>query len=126
MDAGFAAYPRCSTDANDRYGVALNGSRRWASPRRWLLLGAGVLVLSTSHRVRDFVRIDGCLDRDGVFDYTTEQCLTGPTAPLHLPTRSYGDRHPLLARLSVIGPWLSLAALGSATFLAVRQPPHAL
>jgi hypothetical protein len=105
--------------------VAFMRSRRWDSPRRWLLLAAGVLVLSTTHRVRDFVRIDGCLDRGGVFDYTAEQCLTGPTAPLHLPTRSYGERHPMLARLALIGPWLSLAALGSATFLAVRQPRRA-
>jgi hypothetical protein len=105
--------------------VASNGSRRWDSPRRWLLLAAGVLVLTTSHRVRDFVRIDACLDRGGVFDYAAEQCLTGPAAPIQLPTRSYGDRHPMLAPLSLIGAWLSLAALGSATFLAVREPGHA-
>ena len=105
--------------------MALETRRRWGSPRRWLLIALAVLVLSTSHRLRDFVRIDGCLDRGGVFDYAVEQCLTGPGAPVHLPTRSYRDRHPVLAALSLVGPWLSVAAVGAATFLAVREPRHA-
>jgi hypothetical protein len=92
------------------------------SPRWWILLAAAVLILSTGHRLRDFVRIDGCLDRGAVFDYAAEQCLTGPAAPLHLPTRSYEDRHPVLARVSTIGPWLAFAALATATVLAMRKP----
>ena len=69
------------------------------------------------------MRIDGCLDRGGAFDYSNDSCSTSPNGPQAFPVISYGDRHGRFFA-STLSSGIALALLGAAFVRGAGRRPE--
>jgi len=77
-----------------------------------------VVVVVADYTI-EFMRIDSCLDRGGVFNYSAMQCVTDPNGARTFPFVPYPVRN--LKFLAAVGSSAVLFVLG---FLYVGRSPE--
>ena len=86
-------------------------------PPAWVVISVAAFLGTSAHWLRDFERIDSCLDSGHVYNYVNEVC---DTEGLTYPVIPYGERHPKIISLGMAAGLLGVVGAAIASIGARR------